>query len=118
MVGYRFFDTHLEKSAWQRHGALEMPVAILLLLAYVAVERTPETGSQEVIEEQPVVPSGPVALQHVVHQRAAAALGDDARALHEDFLRLDEIEPRVSPDPRMNVRVHADRIARAGFDAI
>src|SRR5436309_764363 len=54
---------------------------------------------------------------HVVHQRIASTLLEDLGALHEDRLRLDEILAPVPPEPRVDERVHPDRVAGTGLDA-
>src|SRR5262249_22175007 len=55
--------------------------------------------------------------QHVVHERLAAARLEDARALHQHLLALDEVLAPVPPDARVYEGVHPDRIARARLDA-
>src|SRR5262249_28676857 len=50
--------------------------------------------------------------------RIAPALGDHSRALHQHFFGLDEVEPRIAPDARMYVGVHANGVAGARLDAV
>src|SRR6184192_210014 len=103
------------------------------------IERSPEAGPQDEIEKHfsyhllPSTATGrerhclsgnrmsgsrAVAFQHVFHQGVAAALCDHPRPLHQGLLGLDEIEPRIAPNARMNVRVHTDRIAGTSLHAI
>src|SRR5262249_31955670 len=58
-----------------------------------------------------------IAAQHVLHERFVAARLEDARALHQDLLGLDEIHALVARDARVHERVHADGVARARFHA-
>src|SRR5207302_9154535 len=68
-------------------------------------------------ERRTYLPSLAVGALHVVHQRVAAPFLENPRALHQDGLRLDEVLPAVAPEPRMDERVHADRVARTRLDA-
>src|SRR5262249_56718115 len=59
----------------------------------------------------------PVGTLQVVHERVPAPGLQDAGALHQDLLGLNEVLTAIAVDARMDMGIHPDGVARTGLHA-
>src|SRR5277367_4428389 len=109
---------------WLLAAALRMPVdrgqvvdtvrRLRVMLGRIAIGEGLHLGPLRIVNRRVLLA---VPLEHLVHVAVAALLGQHARSMHEQFLLLDEILAVETPDARMHVGVHPNRVARTGLDA-
>src|SRR5271168_1162320 len=105
---------------WLLAAALRMPVdrgevvdmvrRIRVMLGHFAVGVGLQLGPLRIVNRGILLA---VPLEHLVHVAVAALLSEHARSMHQEFLLLDEIPAVKTPDARMHVGVHPNRVARA-----